>query len=312
MMSILTIFSIQISHIQAEKLSYLQEGLILRYEYKYIWTHAQFGKGEFSRKGNITITVLEVDRTNNMMKIKYDCSFIVNFPPGTTLTEISPVNIDGTNPTFNTHGNTQKKFWSFKSIVTLRGRIGIRIEGDRVDIMREYVLDPTSGMEFKISWGTIFPLGYPTSIFINPKTTLYDEITSYEYQGHYDPSPKIKKMTFSINRIEDLPTPFGEREILVREGVLTSQPGENQTKWRIEYLNLWDRETGILIDWSTRGATEEQIWMYNINLNKVDRIEGEESVEQIPNLYPKMGIMIVIIGTLGILTFVFLKKRHVR
>lgn len=258
MLLVLVVCSSQPVMVHAVSLPHLQEGLTLKYEQRYAWTHPNWGGREFGLSRDVTIKVVDVDDENDKIRIRYESSAIVTFPPGTKSSKIVGVNLDGSKPVFNSGGETAKRSWSVRSFIILSGRAVVGIEEDRVDFLWLRAEGDfgtwTDGQPWTSCYDwkwTDFPPGYPAWFFLYPGVSPGDSVWSY-WKGLKNGSPGIEDSYFSISGTATYSSPLGDRETLVAESKeVTSQEAG---AWHFERRTLWDRETGILLYHESSGT----------------------------------------------------------
>jgi len=244
--------------VHAESLSYLQEGLTLDYQETYALKYPNWHSGQFGVSRDLTIRVLHVDQVSGRTTIEKDDSYVATFPPGTHSSRLEGINFDGSKPIYKTSGDTGKRSWSVKSTIVLSGRTVASIEGDRVDFLwlraqGDYGMWTSTEpwTDFYDWWNTDSPLGYPTYFFLYPGTSPGDDVPSYKVAWKND-SPLIEDTSFPIVGTAVYSAPFGDRETLVAEGKYEGGGG-----WQIEWRDLWDAETGILLKAEQTGTNPQ-------------------------------------------------------
>jgi hypothetical protein len=187
---------------------YLQKGLTLHYEENKRWDPLGW-----KENGTETIKVLESDPSSDMVKIKYDVSHTIFFPRATE-SRIDAVNFGGNLALIRSQGATQQRSWFLNSTIVIRDGITVSIEGDRADI----IIGRAKRNETNYggwAWVTRFPLGYPTWIFLGPKTSRGETVSTYGAVDVYSTAPRIGKgLGISIEEFSIQSTPFGRRETI--------------------------------------------------------------------------------------------------
>jgi hypothetical protein len=216
-----------------------------------------FGAGAFSHRGNVTITILDVNAWTGQIRLQYDVSFVTTFPSVTTRGEVIAANVDDSNPNFKYSGTLAvppyTNSWSMHSIVTLDGRNTIKVEGDRADLVIEYGYGNFGGRPWVLNWwNTNFPIGYPTSIFIDAATKPGDTVHTYLIRPW---QPKIQDYRFSFNFTRDFTSALGTRPALVLD-TKTTVPAI-QGAWQIYSTSYYDKESGIFLAKESSGKVTD-------------------------------------------------------
>jgi hypothetical protein len=245
-MILILVFFLQVPQANAVTLPSLKEGMTLKYEINFAWTAPNAFATDFTRKGNMTITILRVNQARDEVTIRVQLSYVVSFPASTVSSSVDAVNFGGEKGTVTTDGTTQQRSWSLDSTVVLRGRTPARIDGDKADTVTEYFI-PSGKNTFQFNSHAIteFALGYPTRFFLDPKTSPGNTIRWFGVDWKND-IPTPKNTTFPIDRIDSRSTVLGDRKVLVSETIY--QSGSGQAIWRTNDFRYWDVETGIFLE----------------------------------------------------------------
>jgi len=257
-------WQIQIPSACAGMSPYLQKGLTLRYEENKRWDPLGW-----KEKDTETIEVLESDPSNSVVKIKYEVSHTIFFPRATE-SWIDAINFGGDRALVRSQGSTQQRSWFLNSTIVIRDGITVSIEGDRADI----IIGRAKRNETNYggwAWVTRFALGYPTWIFVDPKTSRGDTVFTYKVVDAYSTAPGIEKDVISVEEVSIQSTPFGRRETIV--GKLVIQVGQST-----EYRNYsWDKETGIMVERVITGISQTSTITERFTLIQVHGLTGTVS-----------------------------------
>lgn len=276
------------------RLSYLQSGLKLRYDFMDVRANPSFGTGgDFTRRGNLTINVLRVDSMTGWIQLQYNVSSVVAFPPPTSSGILMAVNVDGSKSNFKWADTLPVppyvRTWSIHSLVTLDGRNTIKIEGERADVVIEYSGGKVLGGHN--AWGvysTDFLIGSPTGLFIDPATKEGDIVHTYILSVHGQPTvnPTITDLSLSCTSTREFAFPLGHRPALVLEAKYG--PGEIQGTWHTYETDYYDKESGILLSKDVSGIVTDnedgyvQNAAYHIRLVEVTPFNTTISLNQVP------------------------------
>jgi len=242
---------------------YLQKGLTLRYEENKRWDPLGW-----KEKDTETIEVLESDPSNNIVRIKYDVSHTIFFPRATE-SRIDAINFGGNLALVRSQGSTQQRSWFLNSTIVIRDGITVSIGGDRADI----IIGRAKRNETNYggwAWVTRFPLGYPTWIFLDPKTSRGETVSAYRVVDVYSTAPRIEKDVpgISVEEVSIQSTPFGRRETIVGKQV-TRTGGSTE-----ERHYSWDKETGILVERVITGIMQTWTFTERFTLIQVQALTG--------------------------------------
>ena len=144
-------------------------------------------------------------------------------------------------------------------------------------------------------------MGYPTWIFLDPKTSRGDTVSAYRVVDVYSTAPRIEKDVpgISIEEVSIQSTPFGRCETIV--GKLVTQAGGSTE----DRSYSWDKETGILAERVITGIMQRSTFTERFTLIQVHGLTGTVSeratTQTTLSPYYSTQYMVLVTNTLAML-----------